>query len=88
MHVARPTKITKNATRYTTTTSMVTPQQQNPSFQEGRLLLSINTYKESQFTSFQNRWFGGVGHMHIHACWLRYSRIRQFIRNLDDLIPF
>jgi hypothetical protein len=32
---------------------MATPQQQNPSFQEGRLLLSINAHKKGQFTSFQ-----------------------------------
>ena len=32
---------------------MATPQQQNPSFQEGRLLLSINAHKKGQFTSFR-----------------------------------
>ena len=31
---------------------MATPQQQNPQFQEGRLLLSINAYKQGQFPSF------------------------------------
>jgi helix-turn-helix, Psq domain/Tc5 transposase DNA-binding domain len=32
---------------------MATPQQQNPSFQEGRLLLSIDAHKKGQFTSFR-----------------------------------
>ena len=32
---------------------MATPQQQNPSFQEGRLLLSINAHKKGQFISFR-----------------------------------
>jgi len=32
---------------------MATPQQENPLFQEGRLLLSINAYKQGQFTSFR-----------------------------------
>ena len=32
---------------------MATLQQENPLFQEGRLLLSINAHKQSQFTSFR-----------------------------------
>lgn len=32
---------------------MATPQQENPLFHEGRILLSINAYKKGQFTSFQ-----------------------------------
>ena len=32
---------------------MATPQQQNPQFQAGRLLLSINAYKQGQFPSFR-----------------------------------
>jgi len=48
-----PLKIAKDATRYTTTTSMATPQQENPLFQKGRLLLSINAHKQGQFTSFR-----------------------------------
>ena len=48
-----PIKITKNATRYLTTTSMATPQQQKPLFQEGRLVLAINAYKQGQFRSFR-----------------------------------
>jgi len=32
---------------------MATLQQENPLFQEGRLLLSINAYKQGQFTSFR-----------------------------------
>ena len=32
---------------------MATPQQQNPQFQEGRLLVSINAYKQGQFPSFR-----------------------------------
>jgi len=47
--VAHPIKITKNATRYLTTTLMATPQLQNPLFQEGRLVLAINAYKQGQF---------------------------------------
>ena len=31
---------------------MATPQQENPLFQEGRLLLSINAHKQGQFTGF------------------------------------
>jgi Tc5 transposase DNA-binding domain len=48
-----PIKIVKRATRYTTTTSMATLQQENPLFREGRLLLSINAHKQGQFTSFR-----------------------------------
>ena len=44
-HVDHLIKIAKRATRYTTTISMATPQQENPLFQEGRLLLSINAHK-------------------------------------------
>ena len=33
---------------------MATPQQQNPLFQEGRLVLAIKAYKEGQFPSFQS----------------------------------
>ena len=33
---------------------MATPQQQNPLFQEGRLVLAIKAYKEGQFLSFQS----------------------------------
>ena len=47
-----PFKIAKDATRYTTITLMPTPQQENPLFWEGRLLLSINAYKQGQFISF------------------------------------
>jgi len=50
MHMGHPTKYTPY---YTTTTLMATPQQQNPQFQEGRLLLSINAYKQGQFLSFR-----------------------------------
>ena len=32
---------------------MAIPQQQNPHFQEGRLILAINAYKQGQFQSFQ-----------------------------------
>ena len=53
MHVGHPAKYTKYASHYTTITSMATPQQQNPQFQEGRLLLSINAYKQGQFPSFR-----------------------------------
>ena len=52
MHVGHPAKYTKHAPYYITTTSIATPQQQNPQFQEGRLLLLINAYKQSQFPSF------------------------------------
>ena len=44
----------ENATRYLTTTLMATPQQQNPLFQEGRLILAINAYKQGQFLSFRS----------------------------------
>ena len=43
----------KNATRYLTITSIATPQQQNPLFQEGRLILAINAHKQGQFQSFR-----------------------------------
>jgi len=33
---------------------MATPQLQNPLFQEGRLVLAINAYKQGQFQSFQS----------------------------------
>ena len=46
-------KIATYATRYTTTTSMATPQQQEVLFKEGRILLSLNAYKQGQFTSFR-----------------------------------
>ena len=32
---------------------MATPQQENPLFREGRILLSINAYKQGQFTSLR-----------------------------------
>ena len=48
-----PIKIVKHATRYTTTTSMATPQQENPLFREGRLVLAINAYKQGQFEALQ-----------------------------------
>ena len=32
---------------------MATPQQQEDLFQEGRLLLALNAYKQGQFTSFR-----------------------------------
>jgi len=48
-----PIKIVKHATRYTTTTSMATPQQENPLFREGRLILAINVYKQGQFKALQ-----------------------------------
>ena len=48
-----PTKIAKHATRYTTTTSMTTPQQQEALFREGRLNLAINAYKQGQFQALQ-----------------------------------
>jgi len=36
------------------TTLMAIPQQQNPLFQEGRLILALNTHKQSQFLSFRS----------------------------------
>jgi len=51
--VGHPIKIAKTATRYTTTTSIATPQQQEDLFQEGRLILALNAYKKGQFTSFR-----------------------------------
>ena len=33
---------------------MATPQQKNPLFQEGRLILAIEAHKRGQFTSFQS----------------------------------
>jgi len=33
---------------------MATPQQQNPLFQEGRLVLAIKAHNQGQFTSFQS----------------------------------
>ena len=33
---------------------MATPQQENPLFQEGRLILAIEAHKRGQFTSFQS----------------------------------
>jgi len=33
---------------------MATPQLQNPLFQEGRLVLAINAYKQGQFQSFRS----------------------------------
>jgi hypothetical protein len=33
---------------------MATPQQENPLFQEGRLILAIKAHKRGQFTSFQS----------------------------------
>ena len=53
MRASGPSKSRKDATRYTTTTSMATLQQENPLFQEGRILLSINAHKQGQFTSFR-----------------------------------
>ena len=38
-------------TRYLTITSMAIPQQQNPHFQEGRLILAIDAYNKGQFQS-------------------------------------
>ena len=47
--MATPIKIVQYATRYTITTSMATPQQQDALFREGRLSLAINAYKQGQF---------------------------------------
>jgi len=33
---------------------MATPQQQNTLFQEGRLVLALNAYKQGQFSSFRS----------------------------------
>ena len=33
---------------------MATPQQENPLFQEGRLVLAINAYKQGQFSSLRS----------------------------------
>ena len=51
---ATPIKIAKDATRYLTITLMTTPQQENPLFQEGRLILALNAYKQGQFLSFRS----------------------------------
>jgi hypothetical protein len=46
-------KIAKYLTRYSTTTLMATPQQQKALFQESRLNLAIQAYKQGQFLSFR-----------------------------------
>jgi uncharacterized protein YifN (PemK superfamily) len=51
--MATPIKIAQHATRYTITTSMATPQQQDALFREGRLSLAINAYKQGQFQALQ-----------------------------------
>ena len=60
-------------------TSMATPQQQKPLFQEGRLILALNAYKQGQFLSLRSAvkiyslvgWPGGL-HGPL-ACRLRYN---------------
>ena len=49
-----PLKIAKNVTRYSTVTSMATPKQRNPLFQEDRLILALNAHKQGQFLSFRS----------------------------------
>ena len=51
--MGHPIEIAKNATRYTTTTSVATPQQQEALYREGGIDLAINAHKQGQITSFR-----------------------------------